>query len=58
MVRELDDAGEPIRGNQTINDAEADVVKRIFRDYVNGKSPRAIAFALNKEMVPGPSGKG
>ena len=58
VVRELDEAGEPIRGNLTINEAEANVVRRIFRDYINGKSPRAIAFALNKELVSGPTGKG
>jgi site-specific DNA recombinase len=58
VVRELDETGEPIRGNQTINPTEASVVSRIFRDYINGKSPRAIAFALNKEGVPGPTGKG
>ena len=58
VVRELDEDGEPVRGNQTINQAEARVVERIFRDYINGKSPRAIAITLNKEMVPGPTGKG
>ena len=58
VVREFDDAGEPIRGIQTINEAEANVVQRIFRDYIDGKSPRSIAFSLNKEIVPGPTGRG
>jgi len=31
-------------------------VRRIFEDYVNGKSPRAIATALNAEGIPSPRG--
>ena len=58
VVRELDEAGDPIRGNLTIDEAEANIVRRIYLDYINGKSPRSIAFALNKEVVPGPTGKG
>ena len=58
VVRQLDEAGDPIRGNQSINGTEAEVIRRIFRDYLGGNSPRAIAFALNKEGVPGPTGKG
>ncbi|WP_268740643.1 recombinase family protein [Novosphingobium beihaiensis] len=42
--------------DRTINDAQAEVVRRIFRDYAAGKSAKAIAFALNKEGVPAPSG--
>jgi hypothetical protein len=34
------------------------VVERIFRDYVLGKSAKTIAFALNKEGIPAPSGGG
>ena len=58
VIREIDDAGEPVRGGRTINREEAQIVNRIYRDYINGKSPRAIAIALNKEQIPGPSGKG
>ena len=46
------------RGGRTINEIEAAIVRRIFEDYAQGKSPKAIAFALNKEKVPGPTGKG
>ena len=46
----------PIRGDRTINEAEAAVVRRIFADYLAGKSSRAIAFELNKDGVPGPQG--
>ena len=45
-------------GRRSINEEEAKVVVRIFRDYAGGKSPRAIAFGLNKDGIPGPSGKG
>ncbi|MGY3622300.1 recombinase family protein [Bradyrhizobium sp. USDA 10063] len=34
----------------------AGVVRRIFADYLAGKSSRTIAFELNQEGVPGPQG--
>ncbi len=40
---------------RTINEQEADVVRRIFRDYASGISPRAIAARLNAERIPGPA---
>ncbi|MEM1150143.1 MAG: recombinase family protein [Pseudomonadota bacterium] len=49
---------EDDKGRRTINPAEAEIVRRIFRDYGAGKSPKAIAAALNREGVPGPSGRG
>lgn len=48
-------AGE--RGERQIDDAEALVVRRIFRDFAAGTSPRAIAKALNAEAIPGPDGR-
>ena len=56
VVKKLDANGEPIRGDRTINEFEAEVVRRIFRDYAAGKSAKTIAFALNKEGIPAPSG--
>ncbi len=50
--------GSTNAGQRSINREEARVVVRIFRDYAGGKSPRAIAFKLNKDGIPGPSGKG
>ncbi len=44
-------------GERLINPAEAAVVRRIFRDYAAGLSPRAIAKTLNAEGVPGPGGR-
>ncbi len=32
------------------------VIRRIFRDYAAGKSAKAIAFALNQEGIPAPTG--
>jgi len=46
------------RGHMVIVPEEAGVVRRIFTEYLNGKSPRAIAKAFNKEGIDGPSGKG
>ena len=56
VVKQFAGNGEPIRGDQTINEAEAAVVRRIFADYIAGKSSRAVAFELNKEGVRGPQG--
>ena len=44
------------RGERKVNPAEAAVVRRIFRDYAAGRSPKAIALSLNAEVVPGPRG--
>lgn len=56
VVRKLDRSGEPIRGDRAINEAEAGVVRRIFREYLEGKSSRTIAMTLNREGVSGPQG--
>ena len=58
VVKKYDGNGEPIRGDRAINPEETQVVKRIFRDYASGKSPKSIAVALNSEGIPSPSGKG
>lgn len=41
-------------GKMEIQPEQARVVRRIFGDYANGMSPRAIAAALNREGVPSP----
>ena len=56
VVKRFDANGEPIRGDRTINEAQAEVVRRIFRDYAAGKSAKTIAFALNKAGIAAPSG--
>jgi DNA invertase Pin-like site-specific DNA recombinase len=44
-------------GERQVNEAEALVVRRIFREFASGKSPRAIAKALNAGGLPGPDGR-
>jgi DNA invertase Pin-like site-specific DNA recombinase len=56
VVKALDVRGEPVRGERTINEAEAQIVRRIFREFATGKSPRAIVRDLNAEGIPGPHG--
>ncbi|GAB3377632.1 recombinase family protein [Azotobacter armeniacus] len=56
VVKKTDGNGEPVRGERRINEAEAQVVRRVFRDYAAGKSPKRIAHELNTEGVPGPAG--
>jgi DNA invertase Pin-like site-specific DNA recombinase len=54
VVHQLDGNGEPIRGERAIIEDEARVVRRIFREYASGRSPKEIAFQLNREGVTGP----
>ncbi|PWK61250.1 DNA invertase Pin-like site-specific DNA recombinase [Aminobacter sp. AP02] len=58
VVRKLGGDGTPVRGDRTINEAQAEVIRRIFGDYVTGKSPKRIAVALNKDGIPAPGGGG
>src|SRR5512147_502008 len=53
-VKRFTENGEAIRGDRTINAAEAEVVRRIFSEFADDKSSRAIAWALNKDGIPGP----
>jgi DNA invertase Pin-like site-specific DNA recombinase len=48
-------SGSP--GQLEIDAAEAEIVRRIFRDYVAGLPARAIAGALNSESIAPPRGK-
>jgi site-specific DNA recombinase len=57
VVRRSNKAGEPECGDRCINEKEAAIVSYIFNEYVAGKSPKAIAHALNKRKTPGPTGK-
>ena len=56
VVKRLDANGELIRGNRSINEAQASVIQRIFRDYVAGKSAKRIATELNREGIVAPTG--
>lgn len=58
VVREVDAAGNPVAGGRRINSAEAEIVRRVFREYAAGRSPRAIAHYLNTDSIPASSGRG
>jgi site-specific DNA recombinase len=57
VVKSFDAKGEPVRGNRTINRIEAEVVRRVFREYATGVSPKQIAVRLNRAGAPGPAGR-
>jgi site-specific DNA recombinase len=53
---EYDAKGMPIRGKRRVDDNEAIIINRIFTEYTNGNSPRAIAAGLNRDDIPAPKG--
>lgn len=57
VVHQLDANGEPIRGEREIVEEHAEIIRRIFREYVAGKGPQKIAADLNRDGVPSPTGK-
>ena len=56
VVKKFAADGEPVRGDRAINKFEGCVVRRIFSNYASGKSPKRIAFELNKEGIKAPGG--
>jgi len=56
VVKHVDSEGEPVRGERKINEAEAVIVRRIFKEFAAGRSPRAIATDLNQDGILGPFG--
>lgn len=57
VVKQLDARGDTIRGDREIDEAEATIIRRVFREFASGIGPRTIARTLNKESIPGPNGK-
>jgi site-specific DNA recombinase len=47
---------KPRRGARAINEREAEIVRRIFADYVAGARPRTIVLSLNRDRIPPPRG--
>ena len=45
------------KGKRVIVEAEAEIVRRIFDEYVAGRTPREIAYDLNHERVSPPRGR-
>lgn len=45
------------RGERVIIEAEGQIIRRIFQEYVEGRTPREIAHDLNKDGVSPPRGR-
>jgi len=57
IKRSFNPDGTPTTGDREIVPAEAEVVRRICREFAAGKSPRQIAVELNHDGIPAPGGK-
>jgi site-specific DNA recombinase len=57
VVKKLDERGEGVRGDRQVDEAQAKVIRRVFRDFAAGIAPRAIAKMQNDESIAGPEGK-
>ncbi len=57
VAKKFNSEGEAIRGDREIDEVQADIVRRIFKEYAfENKSPKKIASGLNEEGIPCPSG--
>ena len=56
IVRTLTTDGSVTTGDRAIDEDQAAIVRRIFREYAAGMAPRTIAARLNREGVTGPRG--
>ncbi|MCT7374727.1 recombinase family protein [Chelativorans salis] len=56
VVKKLDERGEPIRGLREVDEDQAQIVQRIFREFASGMSSRAIVAGLNRDGIPSPFG--
>ncbi|MDX0203826.1 recombinase family protein [Sinorhizobium meliloti] len=57
LSQQRDVNGDRIRGLRDVDPDKAEIVRRIFKLYADGMSPRDIAQLLNNEGVPGPRGR-
>ena len=57
VIRHLSSTGDVICGEREINPEEANIIRRIFREFAAGVSPAEIARQLNREGIPGPRGE-
>ena len=57
VVRRFSSEGEPVHGERSINAAEAEVIRQVFRQFANGLSPHVIACRLNETGIAAPTGK-
>ncbi|MBO9194851.1 recombinase family protein [Rhizobium sp. 16-449-1b] len=56
LSQQRDGTGDRIKGLREIDPEKAEIVRRIYRLYADGMSPRDIALLLDKEKVPGSRG--
>jgi site-specific DNA recombinase len=56
VVREFDAQGEPVRGKRRIKEAQAEVIRQVFTEYVGGMSPYEIVRRLNAKGIPSARG--
>jgi site-specific DNA recombinase len=56
IIRQLRADGTVSTGEREIDDSQAAIVRRIFKEYADGVAPRQIAARFNREAVPGPRG--
>jgi len=57
VVRTMGVDGQHTTGERRVNEAEAEIVRRIFREYAAGRSSRRIALDLNAAGITGPQGR-
>jgi site-specific DNA recombinase len=57
VVREIDAKGELLRGRRRVIEEQAAVIRRIFEEFVAGRSARTIAAGLNRDGISSPRGK-
>ena len=55
-ANQMDARGRPIRGLREIDEEQAEVVRRIFREFARGLAARTIAARLNADGIKGPRG--
>lgn len=57
VVRGVVDAkGGNVNGVREINEGEAEIIRRVFREYADGRKIPEIVAGLNREEIPSPSG--
>ena len=52
----VDERNQTVNGIREIDEDQARIVRRIFEEFVAGKSLKAIAMGLNDDGIPSPSG--
>ena len=51
-----DERGKPINGLRKIDPVQAEIVKRIFSEFAQGRAIKSIAHGLNEDQIPSPGG--